>query len=87
MSRRMPSINRRKLIAGATIAAGAALLSQPAQAENQPHMRAALESLRNARSRLQQATPDKGGHRNRAINLVEQAINETQAGIAYDNRR
>lgn len=80
-------VGRRQLVAGAAIAvAGATLLSAAAQAESQPRMRAALESLRNARSQLLAATADKGGHRARALNLVDQAINETQAGIAYDNR-
>ena len=82
------TVNRRQVVMGAAIAvAGAGLLSATAQAEAQPHMRAALESLRNARAELLNATADKGGHRARAINLVDQAITETQAGIAYDNRR
>src|ERR1700729_2241871 len=50
---------------------------------DQPNMQAALASLQQARSYLVQATPNKGGHRERAINLVNQAINETEAGMAY----
>jgi hypothetical protein len=50
---------------------------------DQPNMQAALGSLQQARSYLVQATPNKGGHRERAINLVNQAINETEAGMAY----
>jgi hypothetical protein len=46
-------------------------------------MQAALGSLQQARSYLVQSTPNKGGHRERAINLVNQAINETEAGMAY----
>ena len=49
----------------------------------QPNMQAALGSLQQARSYLVQSTPNKGGHRERAINLVNQAINETEAGMAY----
>jgi hypothetical protein len=50
---------------------------------DQPNMQAALGSLQQARSYLVQATPNKGGHRERAINLVNPAINETEAGMAY----
>ena len=50
---------------------------------DQPNMQAALGSLQQARSYLVQSTPNKGGHREPAINLVDQAINQTEAGIAY----
>ena len=48
---------------------------------DQPHMQAALEFLRNAKSDLERATTDKGGHRVNAIKLVDQAIDETKKGI------
>ncbi len=48
----------------------------------QPHMQNALGYLQSARSELQQAMADKGGHRVAAINLVNQAITQVQAGIA-----
>jgi hypothetical protein len=48
----------------------------------QPNMQAALAALKNARRSLVDATPDKGGHRANAIKLTDQAIAETQAGIA-----
>ncbi|HMH64349.1 MAG TPA: hypothetical protein VK515_02110 [Rhizomicrobium sp.] len=47
----------------------------------QTHMFAALDALRTARTELQRALPNKGGHRERAIDLVGQAIDETNAGI------
>ena len=50
---------------------------------DQPNMQAALGSLQQARSYLVQSTPNKGGHRERAIQFVDQAINQTEAGIAY----
>lgn len=50
---------------------------------NQPNMQAALGSLQAARAELVQARPNKGGHRDRAINMVDAAIAETRAGIAY----
>jgi hypothetical protein len=57
------------LVIGAVIGACAA-------GANQPNMQA-------ARAELIQARPNKGGHRDRAISLVNAAINETEAGIGY----
>ena len=48
----------------------------------QPHMQNALADLQAARGELQVALADKGGHRVNAINLVNNAITEVQAGIA-----
>jgi hypothetical protein len=48
----------------------------------QPHMEAALSSLRAARQSLIQATANKGGHRANAIKLTDQAITEVETGIA-----
>ena len=53
---------------------------------DQPHMHAALEHLRQARASLDKATPDKGGHREAAIKLVNDAIAQVEAGMAYDRR-
>jgi hypothetical protein len=47
------------------------------------HMETALSDLQAARSALIAAEGDKGGHREAAINLVNQAIGEVNAGIAY----
>jgi hypothetical protein len=52
---------------------------------NQPHMQAALASLTNARGELQAGATNKGGHRVNALNLVNQAIVEVQAGMAFAN--
>jgi hypothetical protein len=53
---------------------------------DQPLMQAARSSLQTARGELQKATPDKGGHRVKALSLVNSAISEVNAGIAYDRR-
>ena len=53
----------------------------------QPQMQAALSNLRAASRNLDKATSDKGGHRNRAQALVNQAIDEVEKGIAFDRRR
>ena len=49
----------------------------------QPHMGASIALLQSARGELQAATPNKGGHRERAIGLIDQAIGEVRAGIAF----
>lgn len=48
----------------------------------QPHMQNALGDLQAARSELSVATTNKGGHRVAAINLVNQAITQVEAGMA-----
>jgi hypothetical protein len=55
------------------------------KAEPQPLMRAALVSLRAAKGQLEKATHDKGGHRVRAIGLIDKAIREVEKGIAFDD--
>ena len=45
-------------------------------------MRNALGFLQSARSELNTAERDKGGHRTAAVNLVNQAITQVQAGMA-----
>jgi hypothetical protein len=47
----------------------------------QTHMANALGDLQQAQTELQQAIPDKGGHRVDALNLVQQAINQVNRGI------
>jgi hypothetical protein len=47
----------------------------------QGHMHAALNALNRAQTQLQTAIPDKDGHRDAAMKLVQQAIGETQQGI------
>ena len=79
-----------KLRTTAVLAAGAVALTglgaiggfTAAQAD-QPHMQNALADLKLARGELVAAVPDKGGHRVNALNLTNQAIAETQAGIGF----
>jgi hypothetical protein len=49
----------------------------------QPHMQAALDHLRAAKAELQVADPDKGGHRVKAIALVNDAIGQVELGMGY----
>ncbi len=51
----------------------------------QPEMVAAMQHLREAQQSLQSANSDKGGHRANALQLINQALAEVQAGMQYDN--
>ena len=63
------------------VAMGAGFFIGQAQAD-QPHMQNALGDLKAAKSELQVAMHNKGGHRVAAIGLINQAIGEVEAGIA-----
>jgi hypothetical protein len=49
----------------------------------QPHMTESMSLLQSARAELAKATPNKGGYRERALGLIDQAIGEVRAGIAF----
>ena len=53
----------------------------------QGNMEHALSSLYQATASLKQATPNKGGHRERAMELIQQAINQVQQGIEFADER
>jgi hypothetical protein len=53
--------------------------------EAQPEMTAAIQHLREAQRNLESASHDKGGHRVKALQLIQQAIAEVESGIQYDN--
>ena len=48
-------------------------------------MQSAMNSLLTARAKLMNATTDKGGFRLTAISHVNEAINQIQLGIAWDD--
>jgi uncharacterized membrane protein YqiK len=54
--------------------------------EKQPHMHEAHKHLEQAKASLEKAEADKGGHRVKAIELVNQALAEVKAGIEFDNK-
>ena len=53
--------------------------------QREPHMAAALEHLHMAQQELQKAAPNKGGHREKALELTNQAISQVEEGIRYFN--
>jgi hypothetical protein len=60
-------------------------LATPAHADPQPKMQAALGALEAAKTNLENASSDKGGHRVKAIAATKEAIEQTKKGIAFDN--
>jgi len=51
----------------------------------QPEMTEAIQHLREAQRNLESASHNKCGHRETALQLINQAITEVEAGIQYDN--
>ena len=81
----MSEMSRRSLAQG-SLGAAAALLTAGGATESaaaQSNMQDALRALNAALKSLDRADANKGGHRARAMALVEQAIQEVRAGIAY----
>ncbi|QFR31698.1 hypothetical protein [Ancylobacter sp. TS-1] len=71
------------LAAGGALAVAFATLPALPAAAYQGNMERALSDLYAALASLREATPNKGGHRERAIGLIRQAIEQTQAGIEF----
>jgi len=69
------------VLAGAMIC-GASL----AVAEPQPNMQEAMGHLQQAKAALERAEHDKGGHREKALEKVNEAIHHVQMGIDYANK-
>ncbi len=82
----MESTSRRTLLSLLSSGLAALAAAGPAHADAQPHMRNALEALRQAERALEAADHDKGGHRERAIELTRKAIGQVERGLRFDNR-
>ena len=50
---------------------------------HEPHMSAAYGHLEQARVELERATPNKGGHRERAMQAIDQAMQQIEEGEQY----
>lgn len=81
---RRPAVTRAWPLAAAALLG--VLIGCATTGRGQPRMRAALDALRVADSELHAADPNKGGHRERAIELVERAIEQVQLGMEYAAR-
>lgn len=74
------SLSRREL---ATLAAGAAVLAASPASAAQPNMEKALAHLNAALKALKAAKNNKGGHRVKAIQYTEAAIQRVKLGIDF----
>lgn len=52
--------------------------------EHHPHIRAALQELREARHELKEAAHDFGGHRAEALEATDNAIRQLEICLKYD---
>jgi len=50
---------------------------------HEPHMAAALMHLRQGEEELERATPNKGGYREKAMEMTKQAQAQVERGIQY----
>ena len=75
-----------KRIGGVLLVVFALITVAGAAPPDQPFMEAARADLQKAKSELQMATRDKGGHRAKAVDLVNRAIGQVNAGIQYARR-
>ncbi|MDH5424815.1 MAG: hypothetical protein OEY29_07485 [Gammaproteobacteria bacterium] len=62
-------------------------MNQSAFAMRQPAMERSLQILQNAERALMKATPNKGGHRAKALRHIQKAMQEVRNGIEFANRR
>ena len=77
----------KKMMMVAVVSAFVGGFASQALAERQPMMAKALNNLQDAKRSLEAATADKGGHRVKAMALVNDAIAEVKAGIEFDNQK
>ena len=70
-------------LAALTLFAGCTTETPAPPPTGQPKMQEALAQLQIAREDLQKAEANKGGHREKALQLVNEAINQVQAGASY----
>ena len=77
-------VSKLRLTVGAVVmAVGFTALGAGTAEAFQGHMFGARDDLQQALNELRVAIPDKGGHRENAINLVQQAIGEVNLGIQF----
>jgi hypothetical protein len=75
-----------KIIRFSLLLVAASLFAVPSLRAEQPAMERAAALTRQAEEALLAASADKGGHRAAALKLLNQALAEINAGIAYDRK-
>jgi len=54
---------------------------------HEPHMSAAYGHLQQAKAELEKATPNKGGHREKAMQMIDDAMRQIEEGEQYYQQR
>jgi len=70
----------RPLLLAAALTVGTMTAATYCAAQGQPEMNEAMEHLKEARASLEHASSHHGGHREAAIKLVDQAMQEVKEG-------
>jgi len=73
------------VVAGAIAVIGFSVFGPSAASADQPHMLDARGHLQQGLDDLRAAVPDKGGHRDQAVDLVQRAIDQVNQGIEFAN--
>jgi hypothetical protein len=68
------------------VAIGLVVAQTHRMAIHEPHMSAAYGHLQQARAELERAAPNKGGHRDRAMQAIDQAMQEIEEGEQFDQQ-
>lgn len=76
-----------RIAAASAVAATAVAATAGDALAYQGNMERALSSLYEALGSLREATANKGGHRANAMQLIQQAIDQVEAGIDYADER
>ena len=82
MTTRRPSLRSVVAVSAVALVLAASAFGVSSTFAGQPHMNSALNELSSALNQLQDATPDKAGHRVQAMELVREAITQTTEGMA-----
>ena len=75
----------RLAVAGVITAASFSLAGAGVAYAFQPHMINARDRLNDALFELRTADPDKGGHRDIAVDLTQRALDQVNQGIEFAN--
>ena len=79
----MTKITRREAMIGSAAVAAASVAGVDEAAAEQERMNRAIHHLRLAKEQLQHARRNKGGHREKAIRLIDEALKEVHRGKQF----
>ena len=80
------SRNRIGILVGTVLLGITFGIASAAPRERHPEIRAAQRDLASAKSHLQAAARDFGGHRAKAVELIEQAQDELKKAVDFDRK-